>query len=331
VQVRALPDRDRLRIVFPRLEGYRIELGDEALLDDFSKESHVHVDRTTVATWTQLAGQAGESTEHVLDGFMTSRPQRVAYEIAAYMVQKFYPGHDGALKPWLFPQLVNIARKWLDEYVTFGDPPELGLMLLAQVRARSAEKIYNAIVRQEGNRPEVLRPRFAAFDPDGSTDRVDFLTRKVVIPATKSHVNYVVLDGVKGNTWEEALAGFLEHDDRVAAFVKNDHLDFKIPYLFDGVPYDFVPDFLVRLRHVDPSEPGRTLIVEVSGGRKDQAKREVKALTARDQWCVSVNNHGGFGVWGFVEIDNMQHAAFELSAAIDDLYANGVTTGGVDL
>ncbi len=27
---------------------------------------------------------------------------------------------------------------------------------------------------------------------------------------TKSHVNLVVLDGVKGNTWEEAVAGFLE-------------------------------------------------------------------------------------------------------------------------
>ena len=69
----------------------------------------------------------------------------------------------------------------------------------------------------------------------------------------------------------------------------------------------------------------------MSGGRKDQAKREVKALTARDQWCVAVNNHTGFGIWGFVEIDNMHHAAYELSAAIDDVYANGVATGGVDL
>jgi type III restriction enzyme len=79
----------------------------------------------------------------------------------------------------------------------------------------------------------------------------------------------------------------------------------------------------------DEREPERTLIVEVSGGRKDQAKREVKAQTARDQWCVAVNNHKGFGVWGFVEIDNMVHPAYELREAIDDLYADGVTTGGV--
>ena len=181
----------------------------------------------------------------------------------------------------------------------------------------------------EGSTPWISL-RLTAFDPEGDSDRVDFLTRKAVIPATKSPVNRVVLDGVKGNTWEERLAELLEADQRVAAFVKNDHLDFKIPHLFDGVPYDFLPDLLVRLIRRDEHQPERTLIVEVSGGRTDQAKREVKAATARDRWCVSVNYHQGFGVWGVVEIDNMAHAAFELSAAIDDLYTDGVTTSGVE-
>ena len=333
LHVRALPDREHLRITFPRLDGYRVEMGDEPLMADFGKESHLHLDRSTVATWTQLAGQAGEPTEHVLDGFMAERPQKVAYEIAADVVRRFYRGHDDALKPWLFPQMVHITRQWIDGYVTPSPNPELGLLLLAQVKARAAEKIFHAIVKQEGVRPEVLRPRLRQFDPEGSTDVVDFLTRKPIVPfeITKSHVNHVVLDGVKGNTWEEALAGFLETDPRVAAYVKNDHLDFKIPYLFDGVAHDFVPDFLVRLARTENSQPQRTLIVEVSGGRKDQAMREVKAETARYQWCVAVNNHGSFGRWGFVEVDDMTHAAYELSAAIDDLYADGVTTGGSDL
>ena len=333
LHVRALPERDHLRIEFPRLDGYRVELGDEPLHAAFTKESHLHVDRTTVATWTELAGQAGETTEHVLDGFMAERPQKVAYEIAADVVSRFYRGHDDALKPWLFPQMAQIARQWLDGYVTPSPHPELGLLLLAQVKARAAERIFDAIVRQEGARPEVLRPRFSAFEPFGSTDRVDFLTRKPVVPfaVTKSHVSTVVLDGKDGNTWEEAVAGFCETDPRVAAYVKNDHLEFKIPYLFDGVPCDFVPDFLLRLASRPDDPVVRTLIVEVSGGQKDQAKREVKAQTARYQWCVAVNNHGGCGVWGFAEIDDMTHAAFELGQAIEDLYANGVTTGGSDL
>jgi type III restriction enzyme len=62
-----------------------------------------------------------------------------------------------------------------------------------------------------------------------------------VIEATKSPVNFVVLDGPKGNTWEEALAYYLEHDARVASFVKNDHLDFMIPYVCEGVAHEFWP------------------------------------------------------------------------------------------
>ena len=62
-----------------------------------------------------------------------------------------------------------------------------------------------------------------------------------------------------------------------------------------------IPDFLVRLH---PAADGvvRNLIVEVSGGRKDQDKRAVKAHTARYSWCVAVNNHGGYGRWAFIEV-----------------------------
>ena len=28
---------------------------------------------------------------------------------------------------------------------------------------------------------------------------------------------------------------------------------------------------------------------------------QAKAVTARDSWCASVNNHAGFGRWGYVE------------------------------
>ena len=108
--------------------------------------------------------------------------------------------------------------------------------------------------------------------------------------------------------------------------MKNDHVGFEIPYLFAGVGHSYVPDFLVRLQ---PDGEGvvRTLIIEVSGTQKDQHMREAKATTARDMWCVAVNNHGGFGRWGYVEISDMTHAAYVLKNAITDLYQDGVTTG----
>lgn len=100
--------------------------------------------------------------------------------------------------------------------------------------------------------------------------------------------------------------------------------------MHEGVGHEFWPDFLVRLHPADDGA-ARTLNVEVSGGRKDHEKRAVKARTARDSWCVAVNNHGGYGRWGFVEIDDMTTFQKVMDHAIDDLYADGLTTGGVDL
>ena len=37
----------------------------------------------------------------------------------------------------------------------------------------------------------------------------------------------------------------------VAAWVKNDHLGFEIPYLYQGVVHKYRPDFLARLTNGD--------------------------------------------------------------------------------
>jgi type III restriction enzyme len=158
---------------------------------------------------------------------------------------------------------------------------------------------------------------------------VAFLTRKVVIEATKSHVSHVVLDGPKGNTWEETIAGLLEDDNRVVAYVKNDHLGFTIPYVWEGRAHQYVPDFLVRLVD-EPGEVTRTLIVEVSGGRKSPGPTAVKATTACDQWCTAVNNHGGFGRWGYLEITTMFDAERVLRTAIDLLRVDASIVGDPD-
>ena len=326
VEVRALDERRDLRIVFPRLDGYRVDVGEEPLHHEFTRESHMSLNMKSVATWTEMQGPAGESVEHQLDGFRNARQQQVAFEIADVLLRRYYAVHEGVTRPWLFPELVRITKLWLADYVTLDPDCQIGLLLLAEVKAKAAEKVFAAIVRYEGTRPEVLRPMLNRFEPEGSTDEVQFFTRKVVEPVTKSHVNFVVLDGKNGNTWERDLALLLDADPRVAAFVKNDHVGFEIPYLFAGVGHSYVPDFLVRPQ---PDGEGvvRTLIIEVSGTQKDQHMREAKATTARDMWCVAVNNHGGFGCWGYVEISDMTHAAYVLKNAITDLYHDGVTTG----
>ena len=105
-------------------------------------------------------------------------------------------------------------------------------------------------------------------------------------PPTKSHLNHVVLDGVRGNSWEEGLARLLERDARVKSYVKNERLGFAIPYVHEGRTHDYVPDFLVRLV-TEPNDVERTLIVEVSGGLKSPGPTAAKADTARNQWGSS--------------------------------------------
>ncbi len=82
-----------------------------------------------------------------------------------------------------------------------------GHLLLTQATARAAEKVFNSIVSHRGSRAPMLMPIIRRFDREGSTDEVRYLTRKVVMdpPPTRSHLNHVVLDGLRGNSWEEGL------------------------------------------------------------------------------------------------------------------------------
>jgi type III restriction enzyme len=230
----------------------------------------------------------------------------VAYEIAADLLRRSYAGHDGALKPWFFPALVDVTKRWLaSDRVTFADDTPIGVLLLAQPKARAGEAVDHAIRTYPDTRQKRLLPVYRRFDGQGSTDEVSFLTRKVVVPVERSHLNYAVLDGGK-NTWEHIVSLELNRHPDVEAFVKNDHLDFEIPYVYEGRSHRYIPDFLARLTPEPGDDVVRTLIIEVSGGQKSPGPTAVKAATARDQWCTAVNNDEKFGRWGYIEITGLE-------------------------
>jgi type III restriction enzyme len=325
IEVYAVPDRGGLAIRFPKLDGYRVELPDEDLHVEFDDDSRLHLDQSLVALWVENRGVVGTAAEVDLADIRNARPQRIAYAIAKTLVQReeFFAAHAGVERPWLFPRLVEICRRWLDECVTTDPDVSKGHLLLTQACARAAEKVFGSIIRYPETRPAVLLPIIRRFDPEGSTDDVRFLTRKVVMdpPPDKSQLNHVVLDGVRGNSWEEALAEALEADYRVHSYVKNERLGFTIPYVHEGRTHDYVPDFIVRLQS-EPHDVERTLIIEVSGGRKSPGPTAAKADTARNQWCAAVNNWGQLGRWGYTEMRNPATFRHHLDDAIETLYAN---------
>jgi len=54
---------------------------------------------------------------------------------------------------------------------------------------------------------------------------------------------------------------YIDTHPAVEAFVKNAGLGFAIPYLYNGQPHDYVPDFLIQLK----AQPRVHLILETKG------------------------------------------------------------------
>ncbi len=331
-QVGAVEGRAYLRITFPKLEGYRVELPDEQLTFDPADLEPFVIGPSTVPTWVETAGVVGAAERVDNPDPASFRPQEVAFALAKRLLDAHFVATPDDRRPWLFPRLVRICRQWLDSSLDVEDGYSVGHLLTHTERqAEAVEAIWHAITIQVGDRRERLRPMLRRFDPVGSTADVSFVPRKALEPTRKSEVSHVALDGQGGNTWEQILALQCELSDDVAAYVKNDHLGFAIPYVHKGRTHSYVPDFLIRLHRRDGEDVDRTLVVEVSGGQKSPGPTTTKAQTARDSWCAAVNNHGGFGRWGYVEITSMVGVKDTLAEAIGNLYADAAIIGDPDL
>jgi type III restriction enzyme len=76
---------------------------------------------------------------------------------------------------------------------------------------------------------------------------------------------------------------------------KNDHLDFTIPYEWEGIKHEYRPDFILRARKKDGGE--KKIILEIKGFETEKDRQ--KEIAAQ-KWVNAINYHGGFGEWGFV-------------------------------
>jgi type III restriction enzyme len=228
-------------------------------------------------------------------------------------------------RPWLFPQLLAITKRWLAECLTLKDHTFPQLLMLAEFAHDASDRIYQSIVLGAGLTP-LLKPILRPYDVVGSTRYVDFDTIRPVwnTRADKCHVSHVVADT---GAWEQKLAQVLEELPEVRCYVKNHNLGLTIPYTLNGDEHLYYPDFLARVDDGHGTDDLLNLLLEVSGEeRRDKA---AKVATARTLWVPAVNNHGGFGRWAFVEITDVYDAIGPIRAAIDALRcAAPVATGG---
>ena len=295
--VKALPERANLRIEFPRLVGYRFEMPTERLEARFDDSSVLELTTQEVAQRTQVDPIVGEMEIHTLDSLRDLRMQTVEFTIAKRTLDNHFRDEGGGERPWLFPQLVKITRDWVAQCVRLKDNTFPQMLLFVEYSHAAADKINQAIVAGTAGEKRLM-PNLRPYEHIGSTDYVYFETTKTCYDAEKSHINRVVQD----SGWESKLADVLESMPEVVAYAKNQGLNFKIPYTYEGRAGNYVPDFLIRLRDVGSTghDDLLTLVLEVSGeARKD---KQTKVAAAQHLWIPAVNNWGGLGRWAFLEV-----------------------------
>jgi type III restriction enzyme len=73
-----------------------------------------------------------------------------------------------------------------------------------------------------------------------------------------------------------------------------------VDYTLNGEEHNYIPDFIACIDDRRGPDDLLNLLVEVTGEKKKD--KAAKVATARTLWLPAVNNHGGFGRWGFAEI-----------------------------
>ncbi len=305
------PERDHLEIVFPRVEGYRVELPNERLTAHFNVDSVLELNPNLVGpSVTHNRGIVGEGVDLTVQHLQDLRQSTILFHLTKHLLYNTYRDPGGEPKLHLFGQLKRITRQWLDEgYLRCTGGTFPAQVLYQEIADMACQRIKVAITTAMiGDRP--IKAILDAYNPTGSTMHVNFTTSKLARWQTDPrlcHVNWVVLD----SDWEAEFCRVVEAHPRVRAYVKNHGLGLEIPYLYQALPRKYIPDFMVQID--DGRSDPLNLIVEIKGLRGEDAKD--KANTIRTFWVPGVNNLKSYGRWAFAEFT----AVFEIESEFNKL------------
>lgn len=312
-RVQAVPARAALEIAFPRVEGYRIDFPHDTLSASFSEDSRLLLTPEQVGPGaTRMEGIVGQGI--TLDNAVHDemRPSTISYKLAKHLLFGRFRDTGQPAKMHLFQPLQRICRRWLDEghlVCTGGTRPAM-VAAYKEIADQAAERIYHACHAGTGGGGQV-RAMLDPYTPAGSTRFVGFSTTKDTFTtrADRCHVNAVVLD----SDWEAEFARVAEDHPRVLSYVKNQGMQFEIPYRDGATPRRYRPDYIVRIDDGHGPDDPLNLVAEVKGYRRGDA--QLKASTMRTLWVPGVNALGTWGRWAFAEFT----AVFEIEAAFGRL------------
>lgn len=315
--VHAVPEKAAFAISFPRVEGYQQAIR-RRLTVDWKSLAPIKLDATRIvatevdvkhlmpaASGVRTISGPGRLETITLEAFRSGRRvQELAFHLSRDLTRRYKSDReDAAASHVLFPQILKIVERYILEKIEPGPStdridaflsPYYGWVIEALVQAIKPD----AALGEEAELPIVERGDRAT----GSTADVSTWTSRDVREVVKSHINYVVADTAQ---WEQSAAYIIDTHKVTDAFVKNAGLGFAIPYLFNGQPHDYEPDFIIRLK----DRADAFLILETKGF-DDRA--EIKAQAAH-RWVSAVNASGRYGTWSF----EMARSLAEVRAKLD--------------
>ncbi len=315
VQVKAIrPDRDALEIRFPRVEGYRVELPEERLAADFNDDSTLVLTPDLVGpSRTQNSGIIGESADMNLEHLGDMRPSTLVFHVTQHLLFTKWRDPGEAPKLHLFGQLKRITKQWLDTCLVCQGDTYPALLIYQELADMACNKITAAITRRFlGERP--IKALLDPYNPTGSTNHVRFNTSRADRWETSSkscHVNWVVLD----SDWEAEFCRVAESHPKVRAYVKNQGLNFDVPYRYGSETRKYRPDFIVLVDDGRGPDDLLHLVVEIKGYRREDAKE--KKSTMDTYWVPGVNHLGTYGRWAFAEFTEIYQIEADFKAKVE--------------
>ncbi len=336
ILIRAEGKNKAFEIRFPRVEGYNISINEKIKLDR-SKCEPIKLDPKVAPTKVITSIYAGNTSEE--EGEIQDREkaykrmQLVKFHIANEVLNSKKSLRTGQkayeIRVKLFPKIYKIVDIFIRDFVIESKDAPKNEIYLIKYQQIIMNQLTNAIIPDEEHSTTKVIPRIERFRPYGSSSNVSFRTSKInkAKPTKKSHINYVLCPNLKISEPKKIF----ETSPFIYSYIRNDHLGFSIPAIYDQTNYDkeynyIYPDYIFTLLLDDEdikklnnsSENGNQIIwteeqknsrliyviYTTATGLDDFIDIETANEKAIKQWTEAVNNIGGlgteYGYWTYV-------------------------------